>query len=85
MNYYDDPMNARAALDFLACASREGRPEEFNPCTKMSRRFGNLVTVLGLSLRVAYYRVHQHPSGQEYVRLLVDPSEDEQLRLVQGG
>ena len=85
MNRYDDPMTERAAFAFLSQATREGRPEDLNPCPTLSRRFGNLVTIYGMSGRIAYYRVCKHPSGEEYVRPQADTSEDELFLLVRGG
>lgn len=84
MNHYDDEMTERAAYDFLCQATREGRSENDNSCPALSRRFGNLVTIYGMSNRIAYYPVFKHSSGAEYVRPLADASEDNLCRLVRG-
>ena len=85
MNHYDDPMTERAAFAFLSQATREGRSEDLNPCPTLSRRFGNLVTIYGMSGRIAHYRVRKHPSGEEYVHPQADTSEDALFLLVRGG
>ena len=46
-------MTERAAFAFLSQATREGRPEDLNPCPTLSHRFGNLVTIYGMSGRIA--------------------------------
>ena len=85
MHHYDNLMTEHAAFAFLSQAAREGRPEDLNPCTTLSRRFGNLVTIYGMSGRIAYYRVCKHSSGEEYVRPQANTSEDELFLLVHGG
>ena len=73
----EDPTIELAASDFFRRLAREGRPRERG----MSMRMEDLIIVFGVPLIAGFYEVYKLQSGEECVRLLEHPSEEDIARL----